>query len=315
MTGDPHAPPLPEGAGQVSLAPVRVAVVGAGNMGGAMVGRLCGLGWPVGVCDIDPVRQGQALAVGAALADTPEAAARLLAADGLLIVCVVDAAQSHAVLFGPHGAAAAMRPGQAVLLCPTIAPKDAESLAAGLAERGIGCIDAPMSGGPARARDGSMSLMLAAPAGLLQAHEAVLAALSSRRFVISERIGDGARTKLVNNLLAGINLVGAAEVLALAERLGLDLGTTLDVIEQSSGQSRIGSDRMRRAIEGDLAPRAHVTLLEKDTRLALEAARQAGFDGPLGARAAAVFAQARAAGLADCDDAALLDWLRTPPAR
>lgn len=287
-----------------------VAVVGAGNMGGAMVERLCALGWPVVACDIDPVRQRQALAAGAELADTPGLAAAALAPDGVLIVCVVDATQSHDVLVGDNGALATMRPGQAVLLCPTIAPQDTEALAARLADRGVGCIDAPMSGGPARARDGSMSLMLAAPRALLERHAGVLQALSARRFVISERVGDGARTKLVNNLLAGINLVGAAEALALAERLGLDLTTTLDVIEQSSGQSWIGSDRMRRAIAGDFEPRAHVTLLEKDTRLAVQAAQAAGFDGPLGARAAEAFAQAHAAGLADRDDAALLLWLR-----
>lgn len=287
-----------------------VAVVGVGNMGGAMVERLCALGWSVVACDIDPVRQQQALAVGAELADTPGLAAAALADDGVLIVCVVDAAQSHDVLLGDNGALAAMRPGQAVLLCPTIAPQDTEALAARLTERGIGCIDAPMSGGPARARDGSMSLMLAGPAALLELHADLLQALSSRRFVISERVGDGARTKLVNNLLAGINLVGAAEVLALAERLGLDAGTTLDVIEQSSGQSWIGSDRMRRAVAGDFEPRAHLTLLEKDTRLVIKAARAAGFDGPLGARVAEAFAQAHAAGLAGLDDGALLLWLR-----
>ena len=287
-----------------------VAVVGAGNMGGAMIERLCALGWSVVACDIDPVRQQQALAVGAELADTPGLAAAALADDGVLIVCVVDAAESHDVLLGDNGALAAMRSGQAVLLCPTIAPQDTEALATRLTERGIGCIDAPMSGGPARARDGSMSLMLAAPAALLEQHADLLQALSSRRFVISQRAGDGARTKLVNNLLAGINLVGAAEVLALAERLGLDAGTTLDVIEQSSGQSWIGSDRMRRAIAEDFEPRAHLTLLEKDTRLATEAARAAGFDGPLGAQAAEAFAQAHAAGLAGLDDGALLLWLR-----
>ncbi len=299
---DPHAPAL--------RGSMRVAVIGAGNMGGAMAERLCVQGWSVVVCDMDPLRQQQALAAGAELAASPDTAARALTADGVLIVCVVDAAQSHAVLFGPQGAAAALQPGQTVLLCSTIAPEDTVALAAGLAERGIGCIDAPMSGGPARARDGSMSLMLAAPQALLARHADLLQALSSRRFVISERAGDGARTKLVNNLLAGINLVGAAEVMALAERLGLDLSTTLDVIEQSSGQSWIGSDRMRRAIAGDFEPRAHVTLLEKDTRLAVQAARAVGFDGPLGARVAEAFAQAHAAGLADRDDAALLLWLR-----
>lgn len=287
-----------------------VAVVGAGNMGGAMVERLCAQGWPVVVCDLDIQRQQQALAAGAELADTPALAASALPADGVLIVCVVDAVQSHEVILGENGAVAALRPGQTVMLCPTIAPQDTEALAAALVERGIGCIDAPMSGGPARARDGSMSLMLAAPSVLLARHADLLQALSARRFVISERVGDGARTKLVNNLLAGINLVGAAEVMALAERLGLDLSTTLDVIEQSSGQSWIGSDRMRRAIAGDFEPRAHVTLLEKDTRLAVQASRDAGLEGPLGGRAAEAFAQAHAAGLADRDDAALLLWLR-----
>jgi L-threonate 2-dehydrogenase len=285
-------------------------MMGAGNMGGAMVARLCEAGVSVVVCDIDALRRQQASEAGASLADAPAMAAQALGEHGVLIVCVVDAVQSRAVLFGPEGAAPRLRPGQTVMLCPTIAPQDTEALAAELADRGIGCIDAPMSGGPARARDGSMSLMLAAPSDVLSRHEALLARLSSNRFVISARPGDGARTKLVNNLLAGINLVGAAEVLALADRMGLDLATTLDVIERSSGQSWIGSDRMRRAIAGDFEPRAHVTLLEKDTRLAVEAAQAAGFDGPLGATAAAVFARAHAAGLADRDDGALLALLR-----
>ncbi len=299
----------------MNLPPCRVAVVGAGNMGGAIVARLCEQGWTVVACDIDPARQQQAAAAGAHLAGTPETAARALVEDGLLIVCVVDAAQSQAVLFGLQGAVAAMQSGQTVMLCPTIAPQDTEALAAALAERGLACIDAPMSGGPARARDGSMSLMLAAPGELLARHQALLAALSSRVFRISERVGDGAKTKLVNNLLAGIHLVGAAEVLALADRLGLDLPTTLGVIEQSSGQSWIGSDRMRRALAGDVEPRAHLTLLEKDTRLAIEAASAAGFAGPLGETAARVFAQASAAGLGEQDDAVLLAWLRGAPRR
>ncbi len=287
-----------------------VAVVGAGNMGGAMVERLRASGVSVVACDVDPARQRQAAQAGAWVVDTPADAAAALAPEALLIVCVVDAQQSRQVLVGPFGAAAAMRSDQAVLLCPTIAPEDTEVLARELMVLGIGCIDAPMSGGPARARDGSMSLMLAAPEALLARHHSVLAQLSSQRFVISERPGDAARTKLVNNLLAGINLVGAAEVLALAQRMGLDLSKTLDVIERSSGQSWIGSDRMRRAIAGDLEPRAHMTLLEKDTRLALEAGRAAGFEGPLGKTAAAVFAQASASGLAGRDDGTLLAFLR-----
>jgi L-threonate 2-dehydrogenase len=166
-----------------------------------------------------------------------------------------------------------------------------------------------VSGGPARARDGTMSLMVACDDGAFERQRAVIEIVSKKVFRVGNKPGDGARTKLVNNLLAGINLAGAAEAMAMAKRMGLDLTRTLDVIEQSSGQSWIASDRMRRAVAGDYVPRAHVTLLQKDTRLAVEAARQAGFEGPLGPAAHAVFARAAAAGFADLDDAALFRLL------
>jgi L-threonate 2-dehydrogenase len=288
-----------------------VGLVGVGNMGGGMARRLLDLGWPVQVCDIDTARVADLTVAGAVAHDDAAGVAR---ASDWLIVCVVDAAQTGQVLFGPAGAtealAARTRPLRGVLLCPTIAPDDVEHFTARLAAQGVAAIDAPMSGGPARARDGSMSLMVACPDSVFQEAQALLAALSSRLFRVGTRPGDGARTKLVNNLLAGINLVGAAEAMALAERIGLDGAMTLDVIEQSSGQSWIGSDRLRRALAGDFTPRAHVTLLEKDTRLAVEMARAVRFEGPLGERASAVFADAHARGLAAEDDGALLKLLR-----
>jgi 3-hydroxyisobutyrate dehydrogenase-like beta-hydroxyacid dehydrogenase len=179
-----------------------------------------------------------------------------------------------------------------------------------LALLGIGCIDAPMSGGPLRAQDGSMSLMVACSDALWARSQNLLNALSQKVFRVGTRAGDGARTKLVNNLLAAVNLVGAAEAMALAERLGLDPKATLSVIEASSGQSWIGSDRMHRALQDDFAPRAHVTLLAKDTGLAVQAAEEAGFDPPLGRLAKDLFAQALGKGWADLDDAALLQLMR-----
>ena len=283
-----------------------VALIGAGNMGGAMAANLLERGWEVHVCDCVASRSARLAGLGASAHAEPASAA---ARAPVCVICVVDAAQTRDVLFGAGAAAAALRPGNVVLLCPTMAPEDVEQIAAELARLGIETLDAPMSGGPARARDGSMSLMLAGPRSVSERLHALIAALSNKVFAISERVGDGARTKLVNNLLAGINLVGAAEALALAQRLGLDPERTLDVVEQSSGQSWIGSERMRRALHGDLQPRAHMTLLAKDTRLALQAAAVAGFVGPLGAATRAVFAAACAAGLADQDDAALLQWL------
>jgi putative dehydrogenase len=288
---------------------VKVGVIGVGNMGGAMAQRLCSLGWAPWVNDVDASKVQTLLPFGAL---APLSIAQAAIDSVATIVCVVDADQTRDVLFGADGIAVHLPPGHTVLLCPTIAPQDTEEIAARLATKGIDTLDAPMSGGPARAREGSMSLMLAGADAVVARCQPLLDALSGKVFHISQRVGDGARTKLVNNLLAGINLVGAAEVMALASRMGLDLNRTLDVVEQSSGQSWIGSERMRRAIAGDLAPRAHMTLLAKDTRLAVEAAQHAGFDGPLGGVASAVFARAVAAGLQDLDDAALLGFLQRP---
>jgi L-threonate 2-dehydrogenase len=283
-----------------------VTVIGVGNMGGAMAANLLVRGWRVEVCDIDPSKVAYLKPFGALALDLPARAAINSIAH---IICVVDATQTESVLFGEAGLAQMLQPGHTVMLCPTMAPEDVESFARRLLELGVHTVDAPMSGGPARARDGTMSLMVACDNAVFAALGDLLQTLASKVFNISEKPGDAARTKLVNNLLAGINLVGAAEAMALAGRLGLDLEKTLDVIEQSSGQSWIGSDRMRRALADDFAPRAHVTLLQKDTRLAMACARAAGFEGPLGDAVSGVFAAASAAGLAGLDDAAILTYL------
>jgi 3-hydroxyisobutyrate dehydrogenase len=293
---------------QIAIADCRVGIVGTGNMGGGMATNLLARGWQVQVHDLDRIRVETLQNRGAiACADAAAAAADV----PITIVCVVDAAQCDEVLWGKRGVHA--RPGgitgHTVMLCPTIAPDDVERLAARLAQAGAATIDAPMSGGPQRAADGTMSLMVACAAAVRASHTGLLEALSNRVFHLGERPGDGARMKLVNNLLAGINLVGAAESLSMAKRMGMDLGMVLDVIEQSSGQSWIGSDRMRRAIANDYAPRAHATLLRKDTALAVQAGRGLGFEGPLGAATSEVFARVLEHGWADLDDAVVFRLL------
>jgi 3-hydroxyisobutyrate dehydrogenase len=284
-----------------------VGIIGAGNMGGAMAANLLAHGWPVRVCDIDASKTQYLAQLGAVVDAHP---VKIASQVTLLIICVVDGEQTQDVLFGKFGAVQRLRSGQTVMLCPTISPEDVQVCAHQLAALGIETMDAPMSGGPARARDGSMSLMLACADAVFEQHKTVLQTLSHQVFRISQQPGDGAKTKLVNNLLAGINLAAAAEAMALSERMGLDSTTTLNVIQQSSGQSWIGNDRMRRAIADDFEPRAHTTLLAKDTKLAVAAAQQLGFKTPLGQLTAETFAHAVAHGLAGQDDASLIKWMR-----
>jgi L-threonate 2-dehydrogenase len=284
-----------------------VGVIGVGNMGAAMAQNLLAHGYTVHVHDIEVSQMRPLRDVGAVVHDSPYALAQLA---HLIIIAVVDAGQVSQVIAGELGLSKVLTSDHTVMLCPTIAPDDVERFTQHLQSFGACVIDAPMSGGPARAQAGTMSLMLACDEAIFSKHAEVLNVLSNKIFRISDRPGDGARTKLVNNLLAGINLVGVAEVLVLAERMGLSAQTTLDVIAQSSGQSWIGSDRMTRALADNLTPLAHMSLLTKDTRLACEAASGVKFDAPLGQHAAKVFAQACEAGWTDLDDAAMLQFLR-----
>jgi putative dehydrogenase len=285
----------------------QTGIVGVGNMGGGMAKRLLSLGWPVVVHDLDANKLSELNALGAQI--SANAAAVAQAAD-TVIVCVIDAAQIQQVFDGPQGLLAGLKAGQTVIMCPTIAPSDTEHFAQQLQAIGVHMVDAPMSGGPIRAGNGTMSLMLAAPEDVLAAQDALLQALSNQCVLISHRVGDGARVKLVNNLLAGINLVGACEAMVLAEKMGLSQDTALSLIERSSGQSWIATDRLRRVFANDTSIGSHMRLLAKDTRLAMASAEQVGFSGWLGADAAKAFAMACEQGMTDLDDSQMLAFIR-----
>lgn len=280
-----------------------VGVIGVGQMGLAMALRLHELGHWVVVRDVDPARE--ALAPQCARAPSAAALAREVE---VAIVAVVDAPQVQEVLFGAEGLVRGGPDGrlQAVLLCSTIGAQDCEDIAARLHAEGLPMLEAPMSGGPQRARQGTMSLMVAAPRTLFDTWQPLLHDLAHPVLHISQRPGDAMRTKLVNNLLATINLAGAAEAMALAQSLGLDGPRTLEVIAHSSGQSWIGSERLQRALAGDVAVRAQLALLAKDSALAL----QLGPGMPVSEAAARWFAQAVAEGWGPRDDAELLAFIR-----
>jgi putative dehydrogenase len=293
---------------------IRVGVIGVGAMGMGIAKCLHAKGYRVSVRDVRPEAEHEAASLGMTVCETP---ARMALQVDALIVVVLNAQQIGDVLFGEQGVAqgAAQRvigsAAQAgtkltVLLCSTIAPEDSVRFAERLAQSGIDCLDAPISGGPAKAEAGTMSMMLAGAAVTLDGCEQLLADMSGRRFRISEKIGDGARTKLVNNLLAGTNLVAGAEALALGIKLGLDPKRLFDVICASSGSSWIFEDRMARALEIDYAPRAFAHILTKDMTLATGMADSAGYATPLGDAALGIYRETLENGWADLDDAAVL---------
>ncbi|HYC41531.1 MAG TPA: NAD(P)-dependent oxidoreductase [Noviherbaspirillum sp.] len=281
----------------------KLGLIGIGAMGMAMAKNLHRNGFSVHVRDIRPEAEAAAREIGMAAWPSP---ASLAAQADLVIVVVVNAPQIDDVLFGADGLTRVSLQGKCVMLCSTIAPEDSIRIAQRLADHGVATIDAPISGGPARAEAGTMSMMIAGEDAVLRCHAHVLDALSDKQYRISETIGDGARAKLVNNLLAGINLVAGAEALALGMKIGLDPHKLFDVICASSGNSWIFQDRMARALREDFEARAFAHILTKDMTLATAMADKAQYHTPLGDAALDIFRKTVDNGWAELDDAAVI---------
>lgn len=291
-----------------------IGVIGIGAMGMGIAVSLRRAGFEVLANDINPVQIRQAAAQGIADADSP---VRLAAQCQILFIVVVDHHQIEQILVGQNALLPALTAGHTLLVCSTIAPEHMASIAQRAAERGCAFVDAPISGGPARAANGTMSMMLAAPSRVLEPLMPVLEAISARRFLISQQPGDASKAKLVNNLLAGIHLAAAAEAFALAQRFGLDSQQMFDLIQASSGQSWMLADRVPRALAGDLAARAAAPVITKDLRLATAAAAQLQLDTPLGNVAHEQMQQTCDQGWREYDDAAVISRLlgQSPPKR
>ncbi|MEP7084583.1 MAG: NAD(P)-dependent oxidoreductase [Betaproteobacteria bacterium] len=284
-----------------------VGIIGIGAMGGAMARCLLRNGYRVVVHDVVTERVAALALCGAIPAADP---ARLARQAGFVFTVVVDAAQTDEVLFGAHGVLQQAAPGTIVVMCSTVAPEYAAGLPARLEAGGLGFIDAPISGGPARAEAGTLSMMAAGPAATLERALPLLEAVASRVFRVGERAGDGSRMKIVNNMLAGINLAAAAEAMALAERMGMNLQLVHDVVCASSGGSWIFADRMPRMIAADYAPRAAAKILHKDVGLAVAAAAAAGVVAAIACAAHRVYAGTLLQGRGEADDAALIEYYR-----
>ncbi len=294
--------------------PRSVGVIGIGAMGAPIARHLQHRGYAPRVRDIDPAASAAAAADGLEVCASAAALAR--ACDEIVVV-VVDAAQIETVLFGSDGV---LRSGRArdaarqtVLLCSTIAAADTERFHARLQAAGIDCIDAPISGGPARAANGTLSMMVAADPAVFERCEPLLRMLAASLHRVGARIGDAARVKLVNNLLAGIHLAAGAQAMALGQRLGLDPRILFDVIRASSGASWMLDDRMPRVLANDYAPRARTAILTKDVGLAMQMAQALGVPQPLGEAALRVLRDAVGAGLGDVDDASVIGRAAGPP--
>lgn len=281
----------------------RVGVIGLGAMGAGIAQSLRRAGHDVHVYDIRAEAAAAFAAQGGVACAT---LAELGAACDIIISVVVNAQQTEAVLYGEGGIAAALRPGAVFVMCSTVDPNWSIALEARLAEQGILYLDAPISGGAAKAASGQMTMMTAGSAAAYDACGAVLESMAGKVYRLGDRAGAGSKVKIINQLLAGVHIAAAAEAMALGLREGVDANALYEVITHSAGNSWMFENRMAHVLAGDYTPLSAVDIFVKDLGLVLDTARNTKFPLPLASTAHQMFMQASTAGHGREDDSAVI---------
>ena len=280
-----------------------VGVIGLGAMGSGMASSLRRAGYSLNVFDVRPeVTKKFAADGGVACASLAELGAN----SDVVVSVVVNAAQTESVLFGDQGCAAALKPGSLFIMCSTVDPNWSIALQARLAERDILYLDAPISGGAARAASAEMTMMTAGTPAAYAKAGGILDAMAAKVYKLGNTAGAGSKVKVINQLLAGVHIAVAAEAMALGLREGVDPAALYEVITHSAGNSWMFENRMAHVLAGDYTPLSAVDIFVKDLGLVLDMARATKFPLPLSATAHQMFMQASSAGYGGQDDSAVI---------
>ncbi len=294
---------------------MKIGLIGLGAMGRGMADSLRRAGHDLHVCDVRAEAARDFAAGGGTACANPAAVA---SACDIVVCVVVNAEQTEQVLFGAGGAAAAMRPGSVFVMCSTVDPKWSIALEARLEAMGLLYLDAPISGGAAKAAAGQITMMTAGRPEAYAKCGTVLESMAAKVYRLGDRAGPGSTVKIVNQLLAGVHIAAAAEAMALGIRAGVAPEKIFEVITNSAGNSWMFENRMPHVLSGDYTPFSAVDIFVKDLGIVLDTARGSKFPLPLASTAHQMFMQASSAGHGREDDAAVIKifpGIELPPAR
>lgn len=284
-----------------------VGVIGLGAMGMGMAQSLRRAGHVVNVFDVRAeVAQKFAAEGGVACASLADIAK----ASDVLVSVVVNAAQTESVLMGDGTAQSGcinhLKPGSVFVMCSTVDPAFSVGLEKTLNAKGLLYIDAPISGGAAKAASGQMTMMTAGRPEAYAKAEPFLNAMAAKVYKLGDSAGAGSKVKIINQLLAGVHIAAAAEAMALGLREGVNPDALYEVITHSAGNSWMFENRMAHVLAADYTPLSAVDIFVKDLGLVLDMARASKFPLPLSSTAHQMFMQASTAGFAKEDDSAVI---------
>jgi len=287
---------------------MRVGWLGLGAMGAPMAACLARAGHQVTGYD---VAAGRVTAAGRAGVHPAASIGAAVRGADVAAVMVATPGQLASALFGADGAARVLPPSAVVLIMATAGPEAVASAAGRLAGRGIAVVDAPVSGGVARAAGGDLLIMVSGRASAVARVRPLLDVLARSAPVVGPQPGDGQRMKLVNQLLCGVHIAAAAEALAFAEALGLSAADCWQVLRDGAAASFMFADRGARMVTGPGGPvRSALDIFVKDMGLVSAAAEEAGAAVPMATAARALYQRGHDAGLGGEDDSALIEVLR-----
>jgi 3-hydroxyisobutyrate dehydrogenase-like beta-hydroxyacid dehydrogenase len=268
----------------------KVGMVGVGIMGSRMCANLVKAGFEVTACDPGEAARAAAQAAGAQIAADLGALAR--AADAVLS-SLPDAPQLNAVA---DALLPQMRQGTLWCDTSTVDPATAQRVSEAARKAGVGFLDCPVSGGPAGAAAGTLTVMVGGDAAVLERARALLGAIG-KTIVHCGAAGSGQGAKLVNQALVAAHTVAALEAVLVGRKCGLALDTLVSILKASSGRSWILENHLERtALAGQFEPGFALELMFKDLRLFVETAIQARAPTPVAATALQLYNAARAAG-------------------
>jgi 3-hydroxyisobutyrate dehydrogenase len=284
----------------------RVGFIGLGIMGSRMAANLARAGYELTVHNRTRSRaEAFADEHGAALAATP---AEVGAGSDVVITMVVDGAQVEEVLLGEHGVARGASDGVLCVDMSTIAPADTRRIGAALHERGIGFVDAPVTGSSPRAEDGTLTIMAGGSEADFERARPLLEVMGELVVHVGE-LGQGQTVKLINNAVAASNASTLAQALIVGKATGVDLEALVRIMGAGSGGSAMLNLKAGPMRAHDYSTLFKLEHMLKDVRLCLEEGQAAGVPFPAAAHTREVLTAAMGRGLGDADFAALVEVL------
>lgn len=280
-----------------------VGVVGLGAMGLGMASALLEAGMKVTGCDLSVSAREAFETQGGISVATP---ADLAKQCDVVLLVVVNADQVEQVLFGEAGLIESLAPESLIIQCATVAPSYARALGERLEATNMLMLDAPISGGAAKARQGRLSVMASGSEAAYAKARPVLDGMAETVYRLGDTPGAGSSVKLVNQLLAGVHIAAAAEAIALGIRMGIDPETLYEVITHSAGNSWMFENRVPHILKGDYTPLSAVDIFVKDLNIVHQTGRELSFPTPVSASALQQFTAASGAGYGREDDAAVI---------